>query len=1142
MKIFFQLKKEKVNYSRFLLIILSFLFTLFPISAQQINIIFPHYSEENIAIDAQIKLSVPSPYIFDTTNLPMQWAKDSKLINRGTIWFVDENYYDGSDSSLIVSSFLGGLGNVSSVNSYLNEINISHLKEFYYNKTYGIYLSGIKLINTQTQSTVVIDTLILELFTTVNEPIQFIGTSFDAIPLTCADNSFLIHFNVPLEKFQTTQGPIVTVDSLSMDIDKANDSLIVTYHPINTTLELINGKKDLKVTLDDNFDDSRLYYLNINLSRFTGNENDDMGFSFKSSSIAKIKVHNGPLEEFKPYYDSIFYMRAGRKITIAVPGGNKTEFPSFNDEEYEFVRWICPDNPAILQGVADTLPEIEIELTCENIRPELNLIPLYNKILYDTIRVVRARNSYGQIIGKINTFNPYKTLDDTTFIFRRNMSGYLCYDIDKNTGFSHWIINGENTENRTPCINEETLEALGLLGKASTWQPVIIENAMPCSTIELTVKLQGTDDLNVPDGIASILPEMKYSYGGDTLLLNFTQDPTDLLKAQAKLTLPNISPFGFILIFDDPVQLPNEYEYLTCKFMQDPKRNMGGSGYLEAFSRELEKRPTNNKVFYCALVPGCQNYSCDNEIELVIRPKRVYINIDEFMKNMVGVLPNNSMVGVDIYDEKNNKLEPNKKYSVNKIISKIFENLYDNYASRGQIYEVPINTTLKFAPYFDSKYAYKFYKWDSGGSNGKYLYKPISDNPKPYTIGPFLITKDTAMRAFFDVGFRLESIRYYREDGERIIIDTENDIDMLPGERDESRLMGMTGNVGYVLPPAYSDGIGLATSRVDFIFNKGLDIERWDSSAITIFDYTLFNKNRLDGYEPQIYYCVDGWPYGNTTFLTYYGDYNIAELIVSKNHWNKGYGFGLTPLSMIKILINPNLIFDEAGETLSNAPTSVLSTRYPLWKLYIEKTQRANRKNPIGDYSTYGFVWFNNSDTLTKGFWSLNFLDLGYGKGTRIPSHNDGFDGYIGWELNEYGFIPQLTSHSYLGMGYLFVDPDCGTWSESNYLFQALIEKVDEIAKTQNAREWRVGQYLSLAANWLIEPWGLCQNDIDDFVGESSILARPNQGIYWDFSPKSRVLEPNYHYGYAPYIPMYRWNFYKQRSSDIDLYFETILH
>jgi hypothetical protein len=138
----------------------------------------------------------------------------------------------------------------------------------------------------------------------------------------------------------------------------------------------------------------------------------------------------------------------------------------------------------------------------------------------------------------------------------------------------------------------------------------------------------------------------------------------------------------------------------------------------------------------------------------------------------------------------------NNQYSVNKILSRIYTNIEDNYADRYQIYEVPINTTLKFAPYFDSKYAYKFYKWDSGGSSGKYLYKPISDNPKPYTIGPFLITKDTLIRANFDVGFRLESIRYFREDGEAISISTENDIDILPGERDESKLMGLNANVG----------------------------------------------------------------------------------------------------------------------------------------------------------------------------------------------------------------------------------------------------------------------------------------------------------------------------------------------------------
>ena len=370
-------KPQGIDVFKSLIFLIMFFFgTVLQVNAQQIEITSPQYGATGIAIDANITIKVNYPFIFDTTSLPLKWTKDSFEDSRGKIWFVYEELYSGSDSSLLISSHVGGLGEVDSVNANLQQIIISNEKSFYYNSNYGLNISGMKLINTQTSQVITIDTVILGLFKTIHEPLRFMGTSFQDIPVTCRDNSFIVHFNDSLPTYQTAQGPIVTMDTVSMvSADSSNDSLIVTYHPINSTLQLVNGNKDLKVTLDNNFGDSLLYYLNIHLSRLTGNENDDISFSFKSISTSRITIHSGPADDLKPVYDTSYCLRVGRKLTLSVPEGN---------DDYTFERWICTEDPMFFfQSFSDSSSQTEIELTCENIRPELNFVPLYKKIQLD---------------------------------------------------------------------------------------------------------------------------------------------------------------------------------------------------------------------------------------------------------------------------------------------------------------------------------------------------------------------------------------------------------------------------------------------------------------------------------------------------------------------------------------------------------------------------------------------------------------------------------------------------------------------------------------------------------------------------------------------------------------------------------------
>jgi len=115
-------------------------------------------------------------------------------------------------------------------------------------------------------------------------------------------------------------------------------------------------------------------------------------------------------------------------------------------------------------------------------------------------------------------------------------------------------------------------------------------------------------------------------------------------------------------------------------------------------------------------------------------------------------------------------------------------------------------------------------------------------------------------------------------------------------------------------------------------------------------------------------------------------------------------------------------------------------------------------------------------------------------------------------------------------------------YGASNIAIDAKITmQVNEAAISTWAIDWEIGAYLSVASVILKIGLDLCLLEEDDFLGERTFLAKPNaSGSYWDCSPDYRV-GPNY-FGSAAYIPRYIWNYYKQRNSDIEFYYRTVLY
>ncbi|MEN6510894.1 MAG: hypothetical protein ABFD00_03575 [Chloroherpetonaceae bacterium] len=1121
-------KHQNIDVFKCLIFLIMFFFvTVLQVNAQQIEITFPQHGATGIAIDAKITMHVNYPFIFDTTSLPLMWTKDSLEDSRGKIWFVYEELYSGSDSSLLISSHVGGLGEVDSVNANLQEIIISNEKSFYYNSNYGLNISGMKLINTQTSQVITIDTVILGLFKTIHEPLRFMGTSFQDIPVTCRDNSFIVHFNDSLPTYQTAQGPIVTIDTVSMvTADSSNDSLIVTYHPINSKLQLINGNKDLKVRLDNNFGDSLLYYLNVHLSRLTGNENDDISFSFKSTSIARIHVYGGPADDLQPYCDTSYTYRVGRKLTLSVPEGN---------DDYIFERWRCVENPMFFfNSFSDSTSETEIELTCDNIRSRMNFIPVFKRIPLDTIRLISAYAATGTKLCSFSNDGFVDSLDDSTYVFKRNSDFSFCFnDCDSSLKFSNWKINGENRNIYSRCVTQASLNNLNLpIGGISTWEPIPIAEPTPCSTIVVKVTLKGTEDLQTP-GIAGLQPVMKCLYNENTLALNFIQDPTDPKKAVATLILPAEGNKSFRLYFGNPVALPPQYEFLSCTFIDRPDMYIGSKEYGGSLSRILEEETNPDDRYWGVTLRTGYQPNCENNFEIVIRPRRCYIEVREAMRYDAILPTNESLLHVDFYDNENNLLATDNPNLLN-IFSKKSMLFPSDVQPKMRIkfYEIPYNTNIKFAPVVDVEYGYNFYQWEPA--------IPITNDPLPNTLGSIQVVSDIIVQAIYQEDFRLESISYQLTSGELLTRYMTDNIDV--GPMDVAELLDLTKSVGYVLPSDYAEGYGNMTGEIKFNFNQPLNINNWDPNAIVIKEKKIFNEKRLDGNNITIFKCRPG---DNAYFTTTNGECKTISMEIKKDNYPEdGHGIGLTPLSEFDITVDNTLIHSMEGSELSIKALIHLTTRYPKFDIIIDKVRDQESHDDFwvpGD-EAYGFLWLGHRNTSSDQFQGQPGT-TDRESALRIPSSGT-FDQYSDLQINKKFVLESLGPYSRIGMGWIFYEADCDNPANMEF-FDSVIEIVDNAAKSNYANEWNIAYYLSLAVDLARLAKALCAWNKDDDITEGGFLSgNYKQGNYWNSSPDDRV-GPSPKYSTSdvpPYIPAYHWNYYKQRPGGIHFYFKTILY
>lgn len=1123
---------KKVNI---ILSLITLMFITINSKAQTIDIIFPQYGSSNVALDARIQIQIRSNYIFDTLSLPKIGLFDSLLQDRGVIGFWDMTYECETDSCKALCLFMGGFGFVDSVSTDLKTIWIRNQRNFNYFTNYGLMYSNIKVIDTSTSNAIEIDSLIPNLFVTIQKPLKFIGTSFQSTPLTCKDNSFLVHFNIPLTQFQGENGYIVAVDTIQFIDDTLPNMIKPIFYPMNANIQLVNNNKSLLVTLDTNFNDEKLYYLNVFLSRITGDETDDIGFSFHSLSAGRVNIHAGPMSDLKPENDSVYFVRPGSTLNVFIKPSNS---------DYVFDRWVCVNCPPFLNNFNDKEPTLNLEFTCENIIPLMNLYPIYRKLRLDTCIFILPRNESGNPIGEIIVKGALDSLNDSTFVFKEGSNFSFCYNTADSIGFSHWKVNNVNTDIESRCLVNIPLSELSNNNDLGPfiWEPIPILLATPCSTVVVNIKLKYVDDDNPPyNSTALIKPVLKVVYQGIEYPMTFTTSQLNTKIAESQLILPSSNNQLFTIYFEEPNPIMQGYEFYQLTYDKGPDYNLGSSKYNESIQRLINQVPISQRFWTLALAKGVNN-DCENNIEITIRKKRFYIKVSKVMR-YDEKLPSETSVGVAYYKSQNNDeliTEFNNPNGLYEFIEKRanIKNEINEIIKTTRYFEAPYGFLMKFAPYIKIGSGFEFFEWEPPNYIEDFTDLPIIGSPLPNSLGIIQINKDISVQAVFQSGFKLDKIGYLLEDGSWHDFSADEYVSINPSEYNKDILMALNQPIGYTSNPSFSDGYGSRTGRVRFIFNRGLDLNQLEDGAIKFINTTLYEDKSLHGKNTKYLSDLDI----NTHALTKDGKYKVLEMDLFTLE-NAQYNLGLAPMSSYKLEIDKTKIKSENNSSLQNEVSMTFATRFPKMKFKLDKVFSRGSHDPC--YAprdeVYGYFWMGHRNTDEDGTpFSASDIYLTQ-KERKIP-YDETFENDQDYLITDNIYINNIGQYSYIGLGWLFYDKDCGSfYAENQATLDAIFDTVEKFASSDNAKSWGISSYIELAMAIFKIAGLICQMDEDDYLGSQGLIFQHYD--FWKGNDNNDLRSINYSlFNKDLYFPMYQEHYYKQSKGSIDFYFRKILY
>lgn len=816
-----------------------------------------------------------------------------------------------------------------------------------------------------------------------------------------------------------------------------------------------------------------------------------------------------------------------------------------SNSDYVFERWDCPECPPMLFNLNEVGSVLEIEFTCENIIPLMNLYPIYKKLPLDTCIFFLPRNESGNPIGEIIVNGAIDTLNDSTYVFKEGSNFSFCYKSAHSIGFSHWNAINISTGIESRCIINFPISELSYNNNYGTyyWEPIPILSATPCSTAIVNIKLRYIDDDDPPNNsVSTIKPILKVVYQGVEFAMPFTTSQSNPKIAESQLILPAGNNQDFVLYFEDPLPILQGYEFYQLTYDKGPNYNLGSAKYNQSIQRLISQEPPLQRFWTITLAKGVNN-ECDNNIEITLRKKRCYIKVSKVMR-FDEKLPTETTFGVVYYKSQvNDELisgftNTNGLYEfIDKRINLKNEN--NETIKSIRYFEAPNGFLMKFAPYIKPESGFEFYEWEPSNYLEDFVDSPIIGSPLPNSLGIIQINKDISVQAVFQSGFRIEKIGYKLEDGSWYDFPADKYFSISPSNHDKDILMGLNETIGYLQNPSFTEGYGSLTGKVRFEFNRGLDVNQLEDGAFEFYDYALTNHKNLHGK----FHCYQSKLDENTIALTMDGKYKVLEMKLF-NLENGQYNLGVTPMSELHLKINKTKIKSENNSPIQNDVSVMLATRFPYMKFKLDKVISKGSHDPryAPKDEVYGYFWMGHRNTDNDGTpFSASDIYLNQKK-FKMPVGGT-FENDQDYSIMENIYINHIGQYSYIGLGWLFYDKDCGSYySENQATLDKIFERVDTLAKTNLAKEWGISTYLEIAMAIFKIGGLICLMDQDDYLGSQGLVLEGKD--LWKGNDNNDLRSINYNLWNTEDkdFPMYIKHYYKQSKGSVDFYFQKILY
>jgi hypothetical protein len=258
-----------------------------------------------------------------------------------------------------------------------NHLTIDLRNSLRYNKTYGILIDDLRLIDTTTQDTILVDTLITELFTTAL-PVYSIEEVSAIGNVILANDELSVKFNRKLQSDSTDLGRILSIKQVTGE-DTVNQCYL--FEDVNSDSWLSEDSLSIIIKPETDFDLNEEYVLYANASFLTGDENDNGSYAIRIKKYMELNINsicNNPFD-ILPFECSPLN---GNKGFYVEPDSDFVIESQEYIGEYFFLGWKC-ENDTTIDG--NTNNQITINKSANELI-DLIVTAVYAKIPNDTVR------------------------------------------------------------------------------------------------------------------------------------------------------------------------------------------------------------------------------------------------------------------------------------------------------------------------------------------------------------------------------------------------------------------------------------------------------------------------------------------------------------------------------------------------------------------------------------------------------------------------------------------------------------------------------------------------------------------------------------------------------------------------------------